>query len=129
MLQIQSFVDREGEYSAPSVMAAMKTTTLSKFFRLYAGSTPLLQMIGVKYLPQVISSSCAERNWKQFKDIRTKKRNRMLTGTVEKAVVIQSSLILEEKILKDEAISVIQNWADTDLIVSKDVDNKLPVSL
>jgi len=38
-------------------------------------------------------------------------------------------LILEEKILKDEAISVIQNWADTDLIVSKDVDNKLPVSL
>jgi len=49
--------------------------------------------------------------------------------TVEKAVIIQYSLILEEKILKDEAISVIQNWADTDLIVRKDVDNKLPVSL
>jgi predicted acyl esterase len=42
------------------------------------------------------------------------------TETVEKLIVVQSSLILEEKLLDNDPIRVIQSWADVDLIANKD---------
>ena len=71
------------------------------------------------YHPQVIDLSCSQRNWKQYKDIRTKQRNRLSTDSVEKNMIVQSALILEEKWLEDEPIRVIQTWTDLELIVGK----------
>ena len=113
--EIIYFIDREGEYGEPITAAAMDTETPSNFFRIYGSSTPLLQEVALRFHPQIISSSSSERNWKQFKDIRTKKRNRLLTSSVEKLVTVQSSLILEEKDI-DSAIASVKAWQDVDLI-------------
>ena len=113
--EIVQFVDREGEYREPMTIAAMNTEKPSKFFRMYGASTPLLQQTAIKYHPLVISSSCAERNWKQFKDIRTKKRNRLSTTSVEKLVMVQTSLIVEEKDI-DSVVFKVKLWQDVDII-------------
>ena len=122
LVQLSSFVDRLGEFATLTVQTAMKNTTVSIFWRLYGSSTPIIQEVAIGYAPQKNSSSSAERNWKKFKDIRTKKRNKMLTTSVEKVVIVQSSLILEEKRLVDDNISKIIAWNDVDLIVAPDVN-------
>ena len=91
------FVDRESECIEPMTIAAMNTGKPSRFLRMYGASTQLLKQIAIKYHPLVISSSCTERNWKQFKDIRTKKGKRLSTTSVEKLVIVQISRIVEEK--------------------------------
>ena len=90
----------------------MKITTISNFWRLYGSSSPIIQEVAVGYAPQIISSSIAERNWKQFKDIITKKRNRLLTTSVEKVVIVRSFLILEKKRLVHDNIAKIPAWND-----------------
>jgi hypothetical protein len=113
--EIVQFVDREGEYREPMTMAAMNTEKPSQFFRMYGLSTPLLQEIAIRLHPLVIGSSCSERNWKQYKDIRTKKRNRLTTSSVEKLVMVQTSLIVEERDI-DSAVAKVKAWLDVDLI-------------
>ena len=119
MSDILYYVDREGEYGELVTKAAMETMIPSNFFRINGSSTPLLQDICIRYHPQIVASSCAERNFKQFKDIRTKKRNRMLTDTVEKLVIVQSSLVREEKNLKEDPIEQMKGWVAEDLFTNE----------
>jgi hypothetical protein len=118
LAEILKFVDREGEYGELMVKAAMDSVEPSKFFRLHGTSTPLLQEICVRFHPQVISSSCSERNWKQYKDIRSKRRSKLGTSTVEKLVLVQSSLIAEENELENNEVQIIRKWKDVDLIAT-----------
>ena len=72
LVELSSFVDNSGDFATLTVQTAMKNKTISNFWRLYGSSTPIIQEVAVGYAPQILSSSIAERNWKQFKDIRTK---------------------------------------------------------
>ena len=83
------------EFSSPLLQDAAKSMSAFDFYRTMCSHAPVLQHVGKRILGQRQGASSCERNWKEYKDIRTATKNRMLTDTVEKIVVVKTSLLLE----------------------------------
>lgn len=64
-------------------------------------SVPVLQFVGKLILGQRQGAGSCERHWKEYKDIRTSTKNRMKTDTVEKLIVVRTSLLLEKDSLME----------------------------
>ena len=60
----------------------------------YGQSTPLLQGLAIKFVNQLASSSCCERNWSTYNFIHSMKRNQLAPERAEDLVFVHNNLRL-----------------------------------
>jgi len=76
--------------------------------------------VGMNVLECITAASCAERNWADCKNIRTKKRNRISVQSTAKLSAIHTQLVIEER-QQEPWLSNLKEWSEHDKITRLDI--------
>lgn len=92
--------------------------------------TPELQKIALALSGLVTSASASERNWAEYKWIRTKKRNPLITSTMEKLTNVHTQLVMNEKLMQPWR-GQLMSWQESDGITAsnKAIENSSAIKI
>ncbi|XP_016194913.1 uncharacterized protein LOC107635874 [Arachis ipaensis] len=98
MQEIQLYRDCKESFGKESAKRAASRLEPSEWWRLHSGSAPNLQKMAVRLLHQTSSSSGCERNWSLFKQIHSKRRNRLEQQRLSHIVYVTYNLRLQSRL-------------------------------
>ena len=74
--QMLSYLNNEGVYATEAVLGKARTMAAYRFWDKYSGSSPEFSKVALHLSSKVCGSGEAERNWKDYKFVYDKARNR-----------------------------------------------------
>ena len=96
--QWSRYKQREGTFSLSIKVKAAENLPAWRWWLLYGSSVPDLQELAVKVLSQVVSSSSCERINSEADHIKSIKKNRMLTRTLQQHLAVHHNLRLIDRL-------------------------------
>jgi hypothetical protein len=119
MEQFQIYKSRMGDFRLEMVQESACTLLASAWWRSYGSAIPELRYFAIRILDEVISSSASERNWKDFKHIRSKIRNRLSLDSTKKQVIVAINLRLKD-LQRDDWKLELNKWTEEDELFKLD---------
>ncbi|XP_031121045.1 uncharacterized protein LOC116024293 [Ipomoea triloba] len=104
-LQCNAFHSREGFFGLSQAKSIVHKRTPVEWWTQYGDGTPELQKFAVKVLGLTCSSSGCERNWSEFNQVHTKRRNRLTTTRMNALVYILYNKKLKDRHLKLKSLA------------------------
>jgi hypothetical protein len=123
--EYQLFRDKLGDFSLPVIQQAAIVTHMSDWYRMYASFVPLLQSVGIRVGGQRQGAGASERNWHDYKTVRTKLRSQMSSETVHKLITVKTQMLIEERELSNWKLEIAKFTEEDEFIK---LDNRITAS-
>ncbi|XP_050248772.1 uncharacterized protein LOC126696025 [Quercus robur] len=107
MAELPIYKKAEGLFGIELAKRSRKTRAPAEWWSLYGSSTPNLQQLAIRILNLTCSACGCERNWSVFKQIHTKRRNRLAQKRLNDLIFVKYNQKMKARYDKRDVIDPI----------------------